>query len=189
MPNSVFIKNIVSNRCKLIITQLFKDFNLLPENVFLGEVVLQNKLSKAEIEPLKLRLEQYGYELITDNGAKITSKIKSVLADLIETESFNLEVNMSRYITDKLHYEYHYLSNLFSDIENTSIEKYYILLKIEKAKDYIDEGLLSISEIAFKLGYSSPAHLTNQFKQVTGSAPTHYKNLLQSKIIDTKKTD
>ena len=173
---------MVSNRCKTTITQLFKDFNLLPKVVFLGEVQLEKEPSKEQIQLIKSRLEQFGYGLIIDNRAKLAAKIKFALVELIEAETFHLKMNLSDYLADKLSYEYHYLSNLFSDIEGLSIEKYFILLKIERSKEYLEKGELNIGEIAFKLGYSSPAHYANQFKLMAEMTPTQYKNLIQSKF-------
>lgn len=105
-----------------------------------------------------------------------------MLAELFESDIFNLNVNLSPYVAEKLKYEYHYLSNLFSQTENTTIEKYLIQLKIEKAKEYIERRELCLGEIAFRLGYSSSAHLANQFKQINGITPTPYKNLTQYKF-------
>lgn len=177
MPHSVFIKSMVCNRCKTVVTQLFKDFNLHPLKVNLGEVVLERTLIKAEIPIIEERLKQFGFQLITDNRATITVRIKSLLIDLLEVPNFDLKLKLSEFLSDKLNYEYHYLSNLFSEIEGTTIEKYFILLKVEKIKELIEYGEFNLSEISYKLGYSSPAHLTNQFKNITGYTPTYFKSI------------
>jgi len=177
MPNSVFIKNMVCNRCKLVITQLFKDFNLTTIEVNLGEVLLEREPTKTEIILIKERLEQFGFTLIDDNRMKHSIKIKSLIIRLLEVDNFDLKLKLSEYLAAELHYEYQYLSNLFSEIEGTTIEKYFIQLRIEKVKEFIEYGELSLSEISYKFGYSSPAHLTNQFKQITGITPTSYKFL------------
>ncbi len=177
MPNSVFIKNMVCNRCKLVVTQLFKDYNLTPIEVNLGEVLLERELTKDQTILIKERLEQFGFALIDDNRMKIIVKIKSLIIQLLEADNFDLKLKLSEYLAAELNYEYQYLSNLFSEIEGSTIEKYFIQLRIEKVKEFIEYGELSLSEISYKLGYSSPAHLTNQFKQVTGITPTHYKSL------------
>ncbi|MHB8261338.1 MAG: helix-turn-helix domain-containing protein [Bacteroidia bacterium] len=177
MPHSVFIKNMACNRCKLVVYQLFKDFDLPLLEVSLGEVLLARELTKSETILIKQRLEQFGFALIEDNRAKTIVKIKSLIFELLEADSFNLKLKLSVYLADKLRYEYHYLSNLFSEIEGTTIEKYFIQLRIEKVKEFIDYGELSLSEISYKFGYNSPAHLSNQFKQITGIKPTHYKAL------------
>lgn len=173
----MFIKNMVSTQCKLAIEQLFKEQNLNPKEILLGEVILNNEPSKSDMQSLKLKIEGLGYDLITDNAERISAKIKSVLLDLIESKVLSLDITISEYLTKHLPYEYHYLSNVFSSIEKTSIEKHFIALKIEKAKVLIQEGKLNSSEIAFRLGYSSPAHFTNQFKQVTDMTPTTFKNI------------
>ena len=177
MPHSVFIKSMVCNRCKLVISQLFKDFNIPLVDVQLGEVILERELTKDEIAAIKPRLEQFGFELIDNNGAKIATKIKSLLIELIESGTFDLKLKLSGYLSKKLNYEYHYLSGLFSEVEGITIEKYFILLKVEKIKELIDYGQNSLSEISHMMGYSSPAHLTNQFKSVTEITPSHYKSL------------
>lgn len=186
MPHSVFIKSMVCNRCKLVVGQLFKDFNIPTIDVQLGEVILERELTKDELTEIKPRLEQFGFELIENNGAKIATKIKSLLIELIESGRFDLKLKLSEYLSGKLNYEYHYLSGLFSEVEGTTIEKYFILLKIEKIKELIEYGQHSLSEISHMLGYSSPAHLTNQFKSITGITPSHYKAL---NMIDRKSLD
>lgn len=177
MTYSVFIKNMVSSQCKSAVELVFKKHNLHPRDVLLGQVILNNEPSKTEIKYLKLNLEELGYELITDNAGRISTKVKSVLLDLVDSKALSLDITISEYLTQHLPYEYHYLSNLFSSIEKKSIEKYFISLKIEKAKTLIKEGKLNSSEIAYRLGYSSPAHFTNQFKQVTDMTPTIFKKL------------
>ena len=181
MPHSVFIKNMVCNRCKMVVNQIFSDFKLTPIEVNLGEVLLERELTKAETPLLKHKLEQMGFDLIEDNRAKVTLKIKSLLIALLEADSPNLKTKLSDYLAGKLHYEYHYLSNLFSEIEGTTIEKYFIQLRVEKVKEFIDYGELSLSEISYKFGYSNPAHLTMQFKKVTGLTPTQYKSQKNTK--------
>lgn len=177
MPYSIFIKGMVCNRCKTEVTQLFKDFNIVPVDVQLGEVVLEQELTKEEVPLIEKHLEQFGFKVIYDNQAKVTTKIKTLLIELIESGTFDLKLKLSGYISEKLDYEYHYLSGLFSEMEGTTIEKYFIQLKIERVKELIDEGENELVEIAHKLGYSSQAHLTNQFKNITGITPSHYKSL------------
>lgn len=177
MSHSLFIKSMVCTRCKLMVTQLFNDFNITPLDVQLGEVILERELTKEEILPIQKRLEQFGFELVYDNRARIAMKIKTLMIELIESGTFDMKLKLSEYISEKLSYEYHYMSNLFSDIEGTTIEKYFIVLKIEKVKELIEYGQHSLSEISYKLGYSSPAHLTNQFKNITGITPSYYKSL------------
>ena len=181
MPYSVFIKSMVCNRCKLVVNQLFKDFNISPVDVQLGEVVLERELTKEEIDAIKPRLEQFGFELIDNNGAKIATKIKSLLIELIESGTFDLKLKLSGYLSEKLNYEYHYLSGLFSEVEGKTIEKYFIAQKIERVKELLVYDELSLSEIAFRLNYSSVAYLSNQFKKVTGLTPSHFRQIKEGR--------
>lgn len=184
MRNTLFIKNMVSNRCKLVVTQVLADYNIPIAQISLGQVILEKEITKQQVKGLKTRLEQFGYELIDDKRAKVTAGVKSLLSEAVEMEPFDGQTKMSEFLSKKLSYEYHYLSSLFSEIEGTTIEKYFILLKIEKVKELIEYGDLSLSAISYKLGYSSPAHLAHQFKQVTGMTPTHFKiHLISNKKI------
>lgn len=181
MPYSVFIKSMVCNRCKNAVTLLFKDFNIIPLEVHLGEVVLNDELTKVQLSEIQSKLRQLGFDLITDNRARIVVGIKFLLIKLLEADVYDLKLKLSEYLSSKLNYEYHYLSNVFSELEGTSIEKYFILLKVEKIKEHIEYGELSLSEISYAMGYSSPAHLTNQFKQIMGYTPSHYKSIAKDK--------
>ena len=169
------------SECKTVIKQIFKEFDLTPIEINIGEVILENELSNSEISTIQKQLKKCGFAIILDNRAKIIVAIKSLLIELLESETFDLKLKLSEYLSNKLGYEYHYLSNLFSELEETTIEKYFILLKVEKVKEYIKINKLSLSEISYKLGYSSPAHLTTQFKQVTGNTPTYYKSITNNK--------
>lgn len=181
MPYSVFIKSMVCDRCKTAVTQLFKDFNIIPLDVHLGEVVLEQELTKFQLSEIQPKLKLLGFDFITDNRAKIAIAIKSLLIKLLEADVYDLKLKLSEHLSVKLNYEYHYLSNVFSELEGTTIEKFFILLKVEKIKEYIEYGELSLSEISYAMGYSSPAHLTNQFKQIMGYTPSHYKSIARSK--------
>ena len=177
MPFSVFVKGMVCSRCKFVVTQLFKDLGMPPLKVYLGEVVVEKTPSGPVLKLMQEKLQSFGFELIDDNRLKSVVKIKSLLIGLLETDSFDLKIKLSEYLAEKLHYEYHYLSNLFSEVAGSTIENYFIRLKVEKVKELVEQGKLSLSEISYKLGYSSPAHLTNQFKRITGITPTGYKRL------------
>ncbi|MDQ3046868.1 MAG: AraC family transcriptional regulator [Bacteroidota bacterium] len=177
MPHSVFITGMDSNHSIQVIRQLFIDFNIVPQDVLPGEVIVESELTSEEIYLIDKELQKSGFKVIHHNRLKIATKIKSLLIDLIETDTFDLKLKLSGYISSKLNYEYHYLSSLFSEMEGTTIEKYFIRLKIERVMKLIDAGNDGLAEIADKLGYSSQAHLTNQFKTITGFTPTHYKSL------------
>lgn len=175
MSFTLFIRNMVSNACKEVITRLLLNLHLKPQQTKLGEVLLDKPPTQGEIIALKHELNKAGYGLIEDNKAHITAQIKSLLEELLLSENYTLKLKLSEYITNKVRYEYHYLSALFSQMEQRTIEQYFIQLRIERIKDLIKENRLSLSEISYKFGYSSPAHLSNQFKKVTGETPTKFR--------------
>lgn len=177
MSYFLYIKNMVNTECYEVVNRLFKDAGLHPKEISYSTVKLVSAPEKGTLAKLNEALLPYGYSIIDDNSEKITSRIKSALTELLNNKELTLKTNLSVYLSNKVHYEYHYLSTLFSDFEKISIEKYFIKLKIDKAKELINSSELAFSEIAFQLGYSSPAHFTNQFKQVEGKSPTEYKLL------------
>lgn len=172
---------MVSPESLVVIDRLFKDAGLHPKELSSGKVMLAFKPNKEVLIKLNELLLPLGYSIIDDNAEKITSRIKTSLTELLSDNEPTLKTNLSVYLSDKVHYEYHYLSTLFSDFEKISIEKYFINLKIDKAKELIVLGDLTFSEIAYQLGYSSPAHFTNQFKKVVGKSPTEFKLSINSK--------
>jgi AraC family transcriptional regulator len=179
MPFDLFIRNMVSNDCKKVVTQLLTEKGIQPLSVRLGEVILTDQLSDETINDLKESLNNFGYAIINDNKAEITVKVKLLLEAILEADTFDLKLKLSDYLADKMRYEYHYLSSLFSQMEETTIEQFFIHLKVGKIKELIVEDKLNLSQISYKFGYSSPAHLTNQFKKNTGMTPTEYKKSIQ----------
>lgn len=172
---------MVSPESFVVVDRLFKDAGLHPKELSSGRVTLAFMPDKDVLIKLNELLLPLGYSIIDDNAEKIASRIKTALSELLCYKHLNLKTNLSVYLSNKVHYEYHYLSTLFSDFEKISIEKYFIKLKIDKAKELIILGDLTFSEVAYQLGYSSPAHFTNQFKQVEGKSPTEFKLLLTDK--------
>jgi len=150
-------------------------------NIGLGEVELTNDLTEAEKRNIGNRLETFGFELIDDKRSRLIGQIKSSIIEIIHQNSSELKSNLSDYLSSKLHHDYTYLSNLFSEVEGTTIEKYFIAQKIEKVKELLVYDELSLSEIAFQMNYSSVGYLSNQFKKVTGLTPTHFKNIKEIK--------
>jgi AraC-like DNA-binding protein len=176
------IKNMVCKRCIRVVTEELQHAGLEPLRVELGEAVIKGSPDDAILERVKERLAENGFELIEDKKAKMIEKIKNVIVQLVHySDPSERTVNYSDYISDKLGKDYHYLSSLFSSLENVTIEKFIILQKIEKVKELLVYDELSLSEIAYRIGYSSVAHLSNQFKQVTGFSPTEYKKLKSHK--------
>jgi AraC-like DNA-binding protein len=159
-------------------------FNII--SVELGEAEISNNLTKKQLEDLDSSLKKLGFELIGDKKSRIIEQIKNEIVYLVHHSGEILNTNLSFWLADKLHYDYTYLSNLFSEVEGTTIEKYYIAQRIEKVKELLVYDELSLAEIADMLGYSSPAYLSSQFKKVTGLTPTFYKSV---KEIKRKKID
>lgn len=148
-----------------------------PTHLTLGEVELDREINNAEKETINNHLQTFGFELIDDKKSRLIGQIKSLIIDLVHHQNSELTANLSDLLSGKLHHDYTYLSNLFSEVEGTTIEKYFIAQKIEKVKELLVYDELSLSEIAFQLNYSSVAHLSNQFKKVTGLTPSHFKNI------------
>ena len=178
----LYIKNMVCSRCKMVVKAELEKLGLHPQTVDLGEVELDTKPTETQLRQLTVSLRQMGFEIIDDRKSKIIEKIKTSIVKLIHHQSEeNSDTNLSVFITERLHYDYSYLSNLFSEVEGTTIEKYYISQRIEKAKELLVYDELSLSQIADQLGYSSVAYLSGQFKKVTGLTPTYYKSLKEHK--------
>ena len=168
---------MVCSRCKMIVESEFQRLGMSPISVDLGEIVLDKTPTPEQLMDLDKVLKQYGFERIDDRKSLIIEKIKTTIVELVHYTEGSLSENLSVILTNALHLDYNYLSNLFSEVEGTTIEKYLIAQRIEKAKELIVYDELSLSEIADKLGYSSVAYLSNQFKKVTGLTPTFYKTL------------
>lgn len=172
---------MVCSRCRMLVKQEFEKIGLHPQSVELGEIEMKEKPSKEKLLKLSKGLQSLGFEIIDDKKGRIIEKIKNMIVKLIHHSDDNLSVPLSVYLSDNLRCDYSYLSNLFSEVEGITIEKYFISQKIEKVKELIIYDEFSLSEIADKLGYNSVAYLSNQFKKVTGFTPTHYKSLKEHK--------
>lgn len=171
------IKNMVCPRCISAVQQIFDQLDLEVNSIALGSVELKsNKLSKEQYSKLDARLVEQGFERIDDQRSKLLEEIKTLVIDTIHHQDhFNLSVNWSSFIVERLNYDYPYLSTLFSTTSGITLEQYIIKQKIEKVKEYLIYDQLSIKEISFKLGYSSVAHLSAQFKKVTGMTPSAFR--------------
>jgi AraC-like DNA-binding protein len=172
---------MVCSRCKMVVKTEFEKIGLHPQTVDLGEIEIENAPTKDQLKTLDHNLRQYGFEIIDDRKSQIINKIKNTIVKLVHYSDQNMIINLSEFISSEINLDYHYLSNLFSEVEGTTIEKYFITQRIERAKELIVYDELSLSEIAFQLGYSSVSYLSNQFKKVTGLTPTHYKSLKEHK--------
>jgi AraC-like DNA-binding protein len=174
---------MVCGRCKMVVKAELEKLGLQTFWVELGEVELKEEPNDKQKEVLLVNLQALGFDLIDDKKTKIVEKIKNLIIDLVHHKNNNLKVNLSDYLAENLNQDYNSLSNLFSEIENITIEKYFISQKIEKVKELLIYNELSLSEIADTLNYSNVAHLSNQFKKITGFTPTFFKQSKDKKRI------
>ena len=168
---------MVSMRCKMLVKEELKKLGLHFIFVDMGVVDVMENITPDQREQIRSALHKSGLELMDDKKAVLIEKIKNVIIELIHYTDELPKVNFSDYLSEKLNYDYTYLANLFSDVQGTTIEKYIIYHKIEKVKELLIYDELNLTEIAWKLHYSSVSHLSNQFKKITGLTPSHFKNL------------
>lgn len=154
-------------------------FNVI--NIKLGEVTLEKEPTPEERKNLNQVLISLGFQIIDDKKGSTIEKIKNIIIEMIHYQDSNVKTNLSDVLSSRLHHDYNYLSNLFSEVEGTTIEKYFIAQKVERVKELLVYDELSLSEIAFQLNYSSVAYLSNQFKKVTGLTPSHFKQIREDK--------
>ena len=171
------IKYMVSNRCKMAVKEELKKLGLHFIVVELGEVEIMEKITSQQRELLQAGLHNSGLELMDDRRSVLIERIKNVIIDMVHHSEEEIRVNFSHYLSEKLNHDYTYLANLFSEVQGTTIEQFIIAHKIERIKELIIYGELNITEIAWKMNYSSVAHLSNQFKKMTGLTPSHFKQL------------
>ncbi len=175
----LMIKNMVCNRCIKVVREELEKIGLDVRSVLLGEVIVGCRIEDLPINKIREVLEENGFELIEDKKARAIEQIKLIIIKLVrnDAEENPLNMNYSEYLVKELGMDYHYLSTLFSSVENITIEQLIILQKIEWAKELLKYGELTLSEIAYKLGYSSVQHLSNQFKKVTGLTASQFKSM------------
>jgi len=169
------IKNMVCNRCKMVVKAELEKLGFKPLLVELGEVTLAKNITPEDKIRISDGLNHFGFELLEDKKTQIAEQVKTAIVNLVHYTREPLKINLSAYLSDQLKQEYGSLSGIFSEVENQTIEKYFIAQKIEKAKEMLTYGELTLSEIAYQLNYSSVAHLSAQFKKVTGITPSAYK--------------
>lgn len=172
---------MVSNRCKVAVKEELKKLGLHYMLVDLGEVEIMENISDEVREQVKIGLLNSGFELIDDKRSVLIERIKNTIIEMIHHSNEIVKTNFSIYLSEKLSYDYTYLANLFSEVQGTTIEQFIISHKIEKIKELIIYGELNITEIAWKMNYSSVAHLSNQFKKMTGLSPSHFKQLKEKR--------
>src|SRR5690606_15060985 len=179
--NKLFIKNMVCNRCIMVVQNEMDKLGIGASHIKLGEVTLDWELSDAERKALDYALTNVGFELIDDRKSRIIEQIKTAIIELVHHRESDNKYNLSEVLSHTLNHDYSYISNLFSEVEGTTIEKYFIAQKIEKVKELLVYDELTLSEIAHRLNYSSVAYLSNQFKKVTGLTPSHFKKIKEDK--------
>jgi AraC-like DNA-binding protein len=172
---------MVSPRCKIAVKEELKKFGLHFVILDLGEVDVMEDITLEQREQLKANLLLSGFELMDNKKAVLIEKIKSIIIEMIHHTSDVLKINFSDFLSEKLNYNYTYLANLFSETQGSTIEHFIIEHKVERVKELIIYGELNMTEIAWKMNYSSVAHLSNQFKKVTGLPPSHFKQLKDKK--------
>lgn len=174
---NIHIKNMVCNRCIMVVSDIFRDADIADARVKMGKVLLNRPLGEKEHQNIETRLNQVGFEIINETRIRLIEQIKEISIDVVYHHPEYINMNFSEYLTNKLHREYNYLSSLFSSVEGTTIEKHLINLKIERVKELLVYDEKTLSEIAWELGYNSVAYLSGQFKKITGFTPSHFKKL------------
>ena len=176
-PLKLFIKNMVCLRCKMVVKEELIKLGLHFVMIELGEVEILEKISAQQHDRLKAALLKSGLELMDDKKSVLIQQIKTAIVELVHYSKEPLLIKFSEFLSQKLNYDYTYLANLFSEMQGTTIEKFFITHKIERVKELIIYDELNLTEIAYLMHYSSVSHLSAQFKKVTGLAPTHFKQL------------
>ena len=181
----IFVQHMVSLRCKLFVKTELERLGIGYNRVELGEVELNEPLTSVQREKLRLALSKSGLELMDDGKTKLIERIKNIIIEMVHYADELPNINFSDFLSEKLNMDYKRLSTLFSQTKGMTIEHYIILHKIEKVKELLLYDEMNLSEIAYKMHYSSPAHLSTQFKKVTGLTPTFFKSLkLQRKALE-----
>ena len=177
MSQELVIKNMVCPRCIESVRSVFESNSIAITEVSLGSVTIPHALSANQKEQISEQLRERGFELLDDKRTQLINQIKAIIIREIHHQQEPSPVNLSTLLSEQLHYDYAYLSRLFSAVEGRTIEKYVIAQKVEKVKELLTYGELTLSEIAFQMQYSSAAHLSAQFKKVTGMSPSEFKKL------------
>jgi AraC-like DNA-binding protein len=174
---------MVCVRCKMVVKSELKKLGLHYVYVELGEAEIMEEMSSEQIKFFSDALKKTGLELMDDKKSILVERIKTIIIELVHFTDDQIKVNLSDYLSEKLNHNYTYLANLFSEVKGTTIENFYLTHKIEMVKELLVYDELNLTEIADKLHYSSVAHLSNQFKKMTGLTPSHFKNLKQKRRI------
>jgi len=177
----LFLKYMVSIRCKMLVKAELDKAGLHYKTVELGEAEIEEELSIEQWDELNKELKKSGIELMENKKSILIEKIKNIIIELVHYSEEPLEMNFSQYLSQKLHQDYTYLANLFSETQGVTIEHFLIVHKIERVKELLVYDELTVTEIAWKMHYSSVAHLSNQFKKMTGLTPSFFKKIKNKK--------
>ena len=182
----LYIKNMVCNRCIHVVEQELNKLKLNPTHVRMGEVELAKPVNLNQLQQLDENLRKFGFELLDNQKQKQIEKIKYLLIKKVQSGEIEEHFSIINFLSKSLHKDYSNISRLFSEVEGITIEQFFILQKIEKVKELLVYAEMNLNEISFQLGYSSSAHLSGQFKKVTGLTPGHFKKIgaLQRKSLD-----
>lgn len=178
----VYVKYMVSQRCKMVVKQQLEQLGMHCVNVNLGTIEIKETISEPLKEQLRKNLMLFGLELLDDKRNILIEKIKAVIIEMIHYSDELPKVNYSDYISEKLGYDYTYLANTFSEVKGTTIQQFIIVNKIERVKEMLLYDELNLTEISYRLHYSSVAHLSNQFKKITGLTPSYFKKLKKKRM-------
>lgn len=181
------IKNMVSNRCKLIVKSELEKLGINYTAINLGNADIEGNLTTETKNLLDFNLMKFGLKLIDDKKGILVEKIKNIIIESVHYSDNQIKVNFSDYLSERLVYDYTYLANLFSEQQGITIEHFYLNHKIERVTEFLIYDELNITEIAYRLHYSSVGHLSNQFKKITGLTPSEYKRLKIKKRIPLEK--
>ena len=178
----IYIKYMVSLRCKMVVKQELQKLGLNYVNVDLGTIEILENITDLQRERLRKNLKAYGLELLDDKWKIMIEKIKALVVEMVHYSDELPKVNYSDYISEKLGYDYTYLATVFCEVQGITIQQFIILNKIERVKELLLYDELNLSEISYKLQYSSVAHLSNQFKKITGLTPSYFKNIKKERL-------
>ena len=188
---NIYIKYMVSNRCKIAVKEVFIKMGFHFRIIGLGEVDVMEDITSEQQAQLREELCNNGFELIDDAKAILIEQIKNIIIETIHEDNFSIKIKFSHYLSEKLNQEYAYLANLFSEVQGTTIKQYLIGHKVEKVKELLTYGELSVTAISEKLNYSSVAHLSTQFKKVVGISPSQFlklKNIKRKSMEEIEKS-
>ena len=173
----LYIKNMVCDRCILAVREELRKLDIQPKEITLGEVELERTLAGSQLGQLGVRLKELGFELLDDQKKKQIEVIKNLLIQKVQQGGIEEHFSLSEFLSKSLNKDYAQITRLFSEVESITIEQFFILQKIEKVKEWLKYNEFTLSEVAWKLGYSSVAHLSAQFKKITGLTPSAFKKL------------